>query len=162
MKDPEARELLGRVSECLELKDEVKADMKAFILSKVYCEDIALTCGQARASKWQKLKKKSTVRLPLDDDTLNHHCAQTTSHIASSISLWWNIQPQLAMVGKSSMANVDQCVTRCYHCPTRSWLVNICPKAAMRAGVMMTVGQESQQIQISNMYNLKFKDQNDA
>ena len=32
----------------------------------------------------------------------------------------------------------------------------------MRAEVMMTVGQESQQIQISNMHNLKFKDQNDA
>ena len=77
MKDPEARELLRRVGESLELKDEVKADMKAFILSKVYGEDIALTCGQARASKWQKLKKKSTARLPPDDDTLNHHCART-------------------------------------------------------------------------------------
>ena len=54
-----------------------KADMKAFILSKVYCVDIALTCAQARASEWQKLKKKSTVRLPPDDDTLNHHCART-------------------------------------------------------------------------------------
>ena len=77
MKDLEARELLGRVGESLELKDKVKADMKAFILSKVYCEDNALTCGQARASKWQKLKKKSTVRLPPDDDTMNHHCART-------------------------------------------------------------------------------------
>ena len=52
VKDPEARELLGRVGESLGLKDEVKADMEAFILSKVYGEDIALTCGQARASKW--------------------------------------------------------------------------------------------------------------
>ena len=50
--DPQAREHLGRVGESLELKDEVKADMKAFILSKVYGEDIAFTCGQARASKW--------------------------------------------------------------------------------------------------------------
>ena len=59
MKDPEARELLGRVGESLVLKNEFKADMKAFILSKVFVEDIALTCEQARASKWQKLKKKS-------------------------------------------------------------------------------------------------------
>ena len=77
MKDPEARVLLGQVGESLELKDEVKADMKAFIFSKVYGEDIALICGQARASKWQKLKRKSIVRLPPDDDTPNHHCART-------------------------------------------------------------------------------------
>ncbi|KAJ8365531.1 hypothetical protein SKAU_G00143620 [Synaphobranchus kaupii] len=43
--NPEARELLG-------------ADV---------------TCGQARASKWHKLKTKSTIPLPLDDDSLNLH-----------------------------------------------------------------------------------------
>ena len=34
--DPEAREFLGRMGECLELENEVRADMKAFILSNVY------------------------------------------------------------------------------------------------------------------------------
>ena len=34
----EARELLGRVGESLELKDEVRAYMKAFVLSVVYAE----------------------------------------------------------------------------------------------------------------------------
>ncbi|KAG1649773.1 Transcriptional activator protein Pur-beta [Nymphon striatum] len=76
--DPEARELLLRVGESLELQDEVTTDMKAFVLSKVYAESADVTCGQARASKWHKLKKKSTVRLPPDDDdTLNQHVRRT-------------------------------------------------------------------------------------
>lgn len=74
--DPQARELLARVGESLELEEEVRSDMKAFVLSKVYAEN-AVTCGQARASKWHKLKKKSTIRLPPDDDSLNHHLQRT-------------------------------------------------------------------------------------
>jgi len=75
--DPEARELLGRVGESLELEDEVRADMKAFVLSKVYAESADVTCGQARASKWHKLKKKSMIRLPPDDDSLDLHVERT-------------------------------------------------------------------------------------
>jgi hypothetical protein len=72
-----ARELLGRVGENLELQDKVKDDMKAFVLSKVYDERADTTCGHARASKWHKMKKKSTARLPPDDDTLNQHVKRT-------------------------------------------------------------------------------------
>ena len=163
MKDPEARELLGRVGESLELKDEVKADMKAFILSKDYGEDIALTYGQARASKWQKLKKKSTVRLPPDDDTPNHHCTRQNRITYYQLHFTFVAHPTPIGHGWEIInANVNQCATRCHHCPTRSWLLNICSIAVMRAEVIMTVGQESQQIKMSNMHNLKFKDQNYA
>ena len=75
--DPEARELLGRVGESLELEDEVRADMKAFVLSKIYAESADVTCGQARASKWNKLKNKSTIRLPPDEDSLDLHVKRT-------------------------------------------------------------------------------------
>ena len=54
--DPQTRKLLARVGESLELEEEVRSDMKAFVLSKVYAEN-ADTCGQDRASKWHKLKK---------------------------------------------------------------------------------------------------------
>ena len=93
-RDPQAREHLGRVGESLELKDEVKADMKAFILSKVYGENIALTCGQTRASKWPNYKRRvqSASHLMMTHWTATAH-EQITSHIASSISLWWNILP---------------------------------------------------------------------
>src|SRR5437867_2816456 len=36
MNDPEARELLVRVGENLQLEEEVSANMKAFVLSKIY------------------------------------------------------------------------------------------------------------------------------
>ncbi len=75
--DPESRELLGRVGESLELEEDVRAHMKAFVLSKVYAESADVTCGQARASKWHKLKKKSMIRLPPDDDSLNLHVERT-------------------------------------------------------------------------------------
>ena len=60
--DPEARELLGRVGGRLELEDEVRADMKAFVLSNVYVESADVTCGQARASKGHKRKTKCVER----------------------------------------------------------------------------------------------------
>jgi len=63
--DPEARELLQQVGERLELRDEVKAAMKTFVLHTIYSENAGVTCGQARASRWHKMKQKSTVLLPL-------------------------------------------------------------------------------------------------
>ena len=66
MTDAEARGLLGQVGENLALEDGVRTNIKAFVHSQVYSESADITCGQARASKWQKLKKKkSTIRLPL-------------------------------------------------------------------------------------------------
>ena len=81
MTDPEARELLARVGENLELEDEVRSEMKAFVLSIIYAESADATCGQARASKWHKLKRKSTICLPPDDDSLNLH-VERTNYIA--------------------------------------------------------------------------------
>jgi len=75
--DHEARELLIRVGESVELEDEIRANMKSFVLSKIYAESANVTCGQARASKWHKLKKKSTIRLPPDDDSLDLHLLRT-------------------------------------------------------------------------------------
>ena len=78
----------GQVGESLALEDGVRANMKVFVLSQVYSESADITCGQARASKpkSQKLKKKSTVRLSPDDDSLNHHVVRINYiTIASSI-----------------------------------------------------------------------------
>ena len=75
MSDPEARELLQQVGERLELRDEVKAAMKTFVLHTMYSENAGVTCEQARASMWHKMKKHSPP--PPDDDTLNHHLERT-------------------------------------------------------------------------------------
>ena len=77
--DLKARELLGRIGESIDLKDSIRADMKTFVLSYIYGESGNATCKQARASKWQKMKKKkSSIRLPPDDDSLNHHVERTS------------------------------------------------------------------------------------
>ncbi|KAL8603169.1 hypothetical protein ACOMHN_032615 [Nucella lapillus] len=74
---PEARELLERVGKSLDLENSVKADMKSFVFSSIYGESADATCGQARASKWHKMKRKSTFRLPPDEDSLNLHVERT-------------------------------------------------------------------------------------
>ena len=75
--DSGARELLGQVGESLELDDKVRSDMKSFVLSNIYSESVGITCAQARTSKWHMLKKKSTMRLPPDDDSLGLHLERT-------------------------------------------------------------------------------------
>lgn len=47
---------------------QVRADIKALVLSFVNAESTDVSCGQARASKWHKLKK-CTTQLPPDDDS---------------------------------------------------------------------------------------------
>ena len=55
----------------LQLQDDTKADMRLFVLQNVYDESSDITCGQARASKWNRMKKKSTAQLPSNEDSLN-------------------------------------------------------------------------------------------
>ena len=47
--------------------------MKLFVLRNVYDECSNVTCGKARALKWNKMKKKRTAQLPPDEDSLNQH-----------------------------------------------------------------------------------------
>ena len=75
--DPESVELLGRVGVSLQLQDDTKADMRSFVLRHIYDEKPDVTCGQARASKWNTMRKKSTARLPPDEDSLNLHLERT-------------------------------------------------------------------------------------
>jgi hypothetical protein len=93
----EARELLGRVGESLELKHDVRADMKAFVLSVIYAESADVSCGQARVSKWHKLKNKSTIRLPPDDDSLNLHMER--SNYLTYCQLHYNLQEHPSPIG---------------------------------------------------------------
>ena len=51
--------------------------MEAFILTKIYGSDPGLNCAEARASKWRKQKKKITLSLPPDSDSLYHHLLRT-------------------------------------------------------------------------------------
>ena len=75
--DPEARQLLMAVGDNITLEEDVESDMRTFVISKIYGDSTSVTCGQARSSRWHKLKKKNTVRLPPDNDSLKHHIKRT-------------------------------------------------------------------------------------
>ena len=74
MADVEGCELLQHVGETLYLQDDTRQDMREFVLTKIYGGE---TCGQVRASKWRKQKKKRMILLPPDEDSLNHHLDRT-------------------------------------------------------------------------------------
>lgn len=94
---PGASELLGRVGESLELKDEVRADMKVFVHSIVYAEKKDVMCGQARALKWHKLKKSSTICLSPDEDFLGLHVERT--NCITYCQLHYNLQEHPSPIG---------------------------------------------------------------
>ena len=56
-KDKEAQKLLQGVGQNLQLDDNVRKNMKQFVLMKIYEENVD-SCGKARTSKWSKMKKK--------------------------------------------------------------------------------------------------------
>ena len=74
--DDEGQQLLHHVGDQLELSDEVRNNMRKFVITKIYGEK-ATSCSDARASRWRKMKKKSLGRLPPDEDTLDHHLERT-------------------------------------------------------------------------------------
>ena len=62
--DPQLRQLLQRIGENLQLTNDIKQEMKLFVLRNVYDECSNVTCGKAIALKWNKMKEKRTARLP--------------------------------------------------------------------------------------------------
>ena len=74
--DHEAKEMLSRVAENLEVEDKVKVDMQSFVLSKLYSE--------SRPYMWTRQgfqvaedEEKEHKSPPPDDDTLKHHLERT-------------------------------------------------------------------------------------
>ena len=58
----------------LPLSENTRKLMKAFVIEAIYGNSKHIIPGEARATKWRSLKKKSTLRLCPDDDTLDHYC----------------------------------------------------------------------------------------
>ena len=73
-KVPQLRNLIKNVGGELPLSDNTRKLMKAFVIEAIYGDSKHLIPGEARAAKWRSLKKKSTLRLCPDDDTLDHYC----------------------------------------------------------------------------------------
>ena len=73
IKIPKARELLSRCGDDLPISADVLNCLKIFVLKYIYGIN-SESCAVARASQWKKMKKKNTLRLVPDDDTLRHIC----------------------------------------------------------------------------------------
>ena len=72
-KSEEARKLLSACSTQLPVTHEVITDLEKFVIRFVYGDTKSKTVGDARAAKWRAQKKKSTIRLLPDSDSLRQH-----------------------------------------------------------------------------------------
>ena len=70
--DQEVQHLLQNVEESLELSDDVRDDMRQFVLLKIQGKK-ETTFAEAWAEKLRNMKKKSLACLLLDKDTFHHH-----------------------------------------------------------------------------------------
>ena len=61
------------VGNFLPLKDEVKQQLELVTIKGIYNDWTSKNLAQCRPSKWSKMKKKSTTRIPPDADTHNLH-----------------------------------------------------------------------------------------
>ena len=72
-KSAEARSLLLKCGESLQLSDDALNDLKIYVLRYVYGDVRSSSLDLLRAEKWRCQKKKSLMRLPPDDDCLKQH-----------------------------------------------------------------------------------------
>jgi hypothetical protein len=140
------------VGESFELEDEVRADMKTFVLSNIYAESADVTCGQARAFKWHKLKKKSTIRLPPDDDSLDLHVER--KNYITYCQLHYNLLEHPSPIGHGWQILNGKCRPVRHTlppCPISSHLVIVQMRVTMRVVAMKRgVNVENQQIQLKS------------
>ena len=72
-KSQEAHNLLAACGTCLPVTQGVITDLERFVIRYVYCDTKSKTLADVRAAKWRAQKKKSTVRLVPDSDSLRPH-----------------------------------------------------------------------------------------
>ena len=73
-KIPRFGEMIINVGKELPLSHSVRKSMKEFVIQVIYGDCNSKTPGQTRAAKWKSIKKKSTLRLCPNNDSLNHVC----------------------------------------------------------------------------------------
>lgn len=71
MKSSEARELLKGLGKYLPVTLQTQKDLEQFTIKYVYKDRTSKTLAEARAKKWETMKRKSTLRIPPDTDSHN-------------------------------------------------------------------------------------------
>jgi len=76
-KSKEAQKLLLSCGAQLPCPPNVISDLEKFVIRFVYGDSNSVTLGIARANKWRGQRKKNTMRLIPDADSLHHHLLRT-------------------------------------------------------------------------------------
>ena len=76
-KSKEAHKLLSSCGAHLPCPPNVISNLEKFVIRFIYGDSNSVTPGIARANKWRKQKKKSTMRLIPDADSLHQHLLRT-------------------------------------------------------------------------------------
>ena len=63
------KSLLSSVGKMLPVSDSTVKDLEAFTIKCVYNDKTSKSLGEARAKKWCTMKRKSTARLPPDEES---------------------------------------------------------------------------------------------
>ena len=106
-KIPRFREMIIDVGKELPLPHSVRKSMKEFVIQVIYGDCKNKTPGQARAAKWKSIKKKSTLRLCPDTDSLNHVCDQ--ANYLAYVELHPEIQDHPSPIGNGWMLVDGRC-----------------------------------------------------
>lgn len=64
------------VGRSLPVNDEVITQLRMFTLRIVYNDRVSVSLGKSRASKWVQMKKKTTRRLPPDENSHKQRAAR--------------------------------------------------------------------------------------
>lgn len=71
MKSEEARELLRGLGKCLPVTSQTLKQLEQYTIKYIYKDKSSKTLAEARAKKWEGMKRKSTLRIPPDTDSHN-------------------------------------------------------------------------------------------
>ena len=77
MKSEEPQELLRGLEKRLPVTPQTVKDMEQFTIKYLYKDRTSKTLEEARAKKWEGMKRKSTLRIPPDRDSHNLKVTRT-------------------------------------------------------------------------------------
>ena len=81
MKSEEARKLLQGLGKRLPVTADMQDDMEQFTIRYIYNDKTGKRLAEARAKKWEVMKKKSTLRIPPDSDSHNMKVTRANNQV---------------------------------------------------------------------------------
>ena len=68
------------------LSEEDIKKCSMFLINFIYADKTSLTISQARSKKWKAMKNKTTLRLPLEEDSFEQHLLRANYQA----QIWYN------------------------------------------------------------------------